>query len=472
MIKKFIGLFVLLILLTGCSTKLFTTQNNKQINVKTNNKDIIDINKNDFINELSIHDAVRAKDFKIVKFLINQKSHLNNKDLYGYTPLHLAVRFNQLDIVKLLVNSGATVNSIDNYGDTPLIDSTRNKFSNISEFLICNGANRNVLDDHERTPLSYAASTNDLYISNLLIEKKLSNVCKNMAQLSIDKINHMEKTPPKICGVLTNSTNDEVTVSLEDENKLTYGPYVTKVNKDSQKWCVKITDELKGTSFSVTAKVKLQSKKELIEMEYFSLKLESEELNDEIKNEDTILQDEENTMTSDNSEILDSLYEALYDEFRDDFDAWNAQLDKDTLSFRFKSPHLMFKHGNSKLQDNYMEVLNEFFPRYIKILEDYETYIQNVFVEGHTSSEYKMGKTKQEKFDFNMALSKKRAHKVFEYVVNINSIIITESKIWITEVFKAVGKSSSQLITNEDGSENAALSRRVEFKIKTIPKEM
>ena len=70
-----------------------------------------------------------------------------------------------------------------------------------------------------------------------------------------------------------------------------------------------------------------------------------------------------------------------------------------------------------------------------------------------------------------MALSEKRANEVVGYVTQINSIIIQQSKNWISNVFKAVGKSSSELIENEDGTENRELSRRVDFKIKIISDE-
>ena len=118
--KTIASFFVLLLVITGCSIKnerMNVSNNVEEIKVKTEN--MIDINKNDFIGELSIHDAVRSKDINIVQFLISKKSQLNDKDKYGYTPLHLAVRGNQLEIVQLLLKGGAEVNSTDVYGDTP-----------------------------------------------------------------------------------------------------------------------------------------------------------------------------------------------------------------------------------------------------------------------------------------------------------------------------------------------------------------
>jgi len=459
--KTLAYILVLLFVLTGCSIKIdeMSITNAFQKN-KSNAAGMADINNNDFIGESSIHDAVRAKDIKIVNFLISQKSQLNNKDKYGYTPLHLAVRGNQFEIVQLLFKGGATLNSMDIYGDTPLLDSSRNKYTQISEFLICNGAQRNVSDNHNRTPLNYAAATNDLYIVNMLIESELDKVCNSQTKLNIDTMHDVHELTPNICGTFTNILTD-IQVTIQDENEKTFGPYSAMINNTNNTWCAKVEDNLEYKKYDVTAVAVTHSKKEITTTGNFFVEVEEEK-------EEMELSETPDILSSENVEILNSLYEALNDEFRDDFSNWNAELDKDTLVFRFKSPHLMFKHGNSKLKKNYKAVLNEFFPRYIKILEDYETYIDAVFVEGHTSSEYRMGKSDEEKFSFNMALSEKRANEVVGYVTQINSIIIQQSKNWIINVFKAVGKSSSELIENEDGTENRELSRRVDFKIKII----
>jgi len=459
--KTIFSLFVLLLVISGCATKndeIQQTQTSKSMQAK--NVMPIDINKNDFIGELSIHDAVRSKDVNIVKFLVSQNSQLNDKDKYGYTPLHLAVRANELEIVELLFKGGAKVNSKDNYGDTPLIDFTRNKFTKVSEFLICNGASRNVSDDHERTPLNYAAATKDLYIVNMLIESSLASVCGSEAQLSINTMDDVHVQTPTICGTYTNILTDiKVSVQAEDETK--FGPYTASINSELKTWCITVSDSLNAMNYNATATATSLSKKDLQDIKAFKIEM--------VEEKEEVSEIEE---PNKNNEILHSLYEALHDEFQDDFEAWDAALDEESLTFRFKSPHLMFEHGNSKLKTKYKDVLSEFFPRYVKILEDYETYVQSVFVEGHTSSEYKLAKTDQEKFDFNMALSERRAQKVVKYISNISSVIVHESKNWINEIFIPVGKSSLELIKNEDGSENQALSRRVDFRIKTVPSDI
>jgi len=555
-LKNILTFCTLILLLTGCTVKEYPTVDENVI-VDSN---IIDINKNDFIGELSLHDAVRSRDIKIVSFLISEKSNVNAKDKYGYTPLHLAVRYKEFDIVKLLFESGAILNSFDVYGDTPLLDATRNKFTDLSEFLICNGAHRNVLDNHERSPLNYAAMTKDLYIANMLRETDLISHCKNSASISIDELDILTTLTPEICGQFVSEITDELTITLENESKKSYGPFLAQIDKETKTWCSQIPEKLEISSYKVTANTQSKSNKNLWAKEDFKIVIDevldiSEEGNnttdleyelttasqlevdidikeivndssplicgnfegDNYKKIDLTLESENKKIygpyaatldleknswcaqvtqnlengkysvnalgMNENKEeataqedmrvyVLNSLYDALNEEFKDDFKKWDAQLEKDTLLFRFNSPHLMFKMGVSKLKNKYKKVLDDFFPRYIKTLEDYEHQIVNVFVEGHTSSEFKLGRDKKEKFAYNMELSEKRARKVVEYILAIDNEIVKMNSSWIKTTFRAEGKANLELVKNKDGTENQALSRRVEFKIITIPSEI
>jgi len=89
--KSLLSLTMISLILGGC------TATNETANPTT------DSLKKDFINEMAIHDAVRAKDLPQVQYLIDQKSQLDTKDIYGYTPLHIAVRLQEYDITNLLI---------------------------------------------------------------------------------------------------------------------------------------------------------------------------------------------------------------------------------------------------------------------------------------------------------------------------------------------------------------------------------
>ena len=69
----------------------------------------------------------------------------------------------------------------------------------------------------------------------------------------------------------------------------------------------------------------------------------------------------------------------------------------------------------------------------------------------------------------NKALSQKRADAVLKYASEITDPVVGENSKFIKDEFKAVGKASSELVYNADGTENYELSRRVEFRIETNP---
>ena len=64
------------------------------------------------------------------------------------------------------------------------------------------------------------------------------------------------------------------------------------------------------------------------------------------------------------------LYDELKAEFKDDLKEWNADLDDETLSIRFKEPEVLFEPGSAEVRPLFKKILDNFFPRYIGILRD------------------------------------------------------------------------------------------------------
>lgn len=62
------------------------------------------------------------------------------------------------------------------------------------------------------------------------------------------------------------------------------------------------------------------------------------------------------------------LYNKLQKEFSRDLAKWNAEIDRGTLSFQFKSPDVLFANGSSEINPIFRSVLSDFFPRYMKVL--------------------------------------------------------------------------------------------------------
>ena len=162
------------------------------------------------------------------------------------------------------------------------------------------------------------------------------------------------------------------------------------------------------------------------------------------------------------------LYDALMNEFKDDFGVWDAELTKDDLLFRFNNPLALFETGKSDLKVGFTDILSDFFPRYLKVIEKYKGEIKEINIEGHSSSEYKGATTDAQRYALNKKLSTNRANEVRDYVVNEASANTEMDKEWINNTFKGKGMSYDDLIMNPDGSENVSASRRVDFKILKI----
>jgi len=163
------------------------------------------------------------------------------------------------------------------------------------------------------------------------------------------------------------------------------------------------------------------------------------------------------------------IYRALEREFRDDLPRWNAEIERETLTIRFLSPEILFKAGEAELSETFEMVLQDFMPRYIDLLiSKFDTKIDEVRIEGHTSSEWSDGSDSKEAFIKNMRLSQARTRTVLEYSINLPNMRYFEP--WMIKKVSANGLSSSRLITN-DGIENKKRSRRVEFTINTKTKE-
>ena len=160
-----------------------------------------------------------------------------------------------------------------------------------------------------------------------------------------------------------------------------------------------------------------------------------------------------------------AIYEALYTEFKSDLQRWDASIDESTLTFTFKSPDVLFKTGEIELSNTYQALLNDFFPRYLKALEKFQPSINEIRIEGHTSSVWSRYSTEQQAYFNNMELSQGRTRSVLEYIYNLKSS--TPYRDWIKSHIAAVGLSSSKPIYNTQGIEDRAKSRRVSFRVIT-----
>ena len=158
------------------------------------------------------------------------------------------------------------------------------------------------------------------------------------------------------------------------------------------------------------------------------------------------------------------LNEYLNKEFKKDLKKWNAEILTDN-TVRFKSPQVLFAVGKSDLKWRFKAILNDFFPRYLKIISKFQKYnfISEVRIEGHTSSRWNRYIKGKEAYIKNAELSQKRAFAVLKYILQN-----TDGKYfsWLQKLLRANGLSSSKPILR-NGKEDFKASRRVDFRVIT-----
>ena len=158
----------------------------------------------------------------------------------------------------------------------------------------------------------------------------------------------------------------------------------------------------------------------------------------------------------------------LLNEFRDDLIRWDAEILQDN-TVRFKSPDVLFDINSSKIKPIFKDILNNFFPRYLNILTNkiYKNKVQEIRIEGHTSSIWKNA-VREQSYLNNMSLSQARAKSVLEYSYNITKSSF--KKKWLEKNFRANGMSFAKLIKKK-GKEDIQSSQRVEFRVLTKAEE-
>jgi outer membrane protein OmpA-like peptidoglycan-associated protein len=174
-------------------------------------------------------------------------------------------------------------------------------------------------------------------------------------------------------------------------------------------------------------------------------------------------------------ETKQGLKDALNKEFESDLKRWGAVIDKD-LTIRFQQPDLLFSTGSAELSSDFRSILDDFFPRYLKIMMDekFVNNIEEIRIEGHTSSKWRANIVGDEAYINNMQLSQARTVATLVYILTSNRMRLDDTqKEWLRKHFRAIGYSSAKPL-NSDGfevkkneSENSLKSQRVEFRIRT-----
>ena len=169
--------------------------------------------------------------------------------------------------------------------------------------------------------------------------------------------------------------------------------------------------------------------------------------------------------------LEDKIYTALYEEFEEDLADWNASIDKEKLIISFSEPRVFFESGQFELKPRFKEILNDFFPRYLAVLRSFKDDIEEIRIEGHTSTKWLKAEGEKDAYFLNMELSQARTRNVLQYCLTLDDIIWggmqrVIDELWARPKLTANGLSSSHLIYDENGNEDSERSQRVVFRVK------
>lgn len=164
------------------------------------------------------------------------------------------------------------------------------------------------------------------------------------------------------------------------------------------------------------------------------------------------------------------IHNALFEEFRRDLPVWKARIEKNPNRVLFINPLVLFKRGSEEIRPEFKNILEDFFPRFARVLRPFKGSIEELRIEGHTSSLWEGAETEQESYFYNMDLSQRRTRSVLEYVLGDTDL--NSDKKWVRDFLTANGLSFSRRIFFPDGEENKKASRRVEFQVTTKTRDV
>ena len=158
----------------------------------------------------------------------------------------------------------------------------------------------------------------------------------------------------------------------------------------------------------------------------------------------------------------------LVEAIKKEFEGSDLEIDVDEKTGAISMDStILFAYNKADLKDMGKEFLGNFFPRYIHILlsPEYRPYISEIVIEGHTDT--------TGTYLVNLELSQKRAFSVADFCLDEKQNFLTKDERDTLQMFLTTnGRSWSDPVLKEDGSVDAAASRRVEVKFRLKDEEM
>lgn len=172
----------------------------------------------------------------------------------------------------------------------------------------------------------------------------------------------------------------------------------------------------------------------------------------------------------------EELYSELNSVFKEDFEKWEVQLDKD-LSIKFTNPDVLFQSGRTNIRPYFSEILNKFLPKYFDVIlqDKYKDKISEIRVEGHTD-DVPSPRYDRDPYIANTLLSQKRSSEVIKHFRKMEYFKkLPSKKVVLLEYLLTANGLSYGRTVDDDGNltiitnkpVNKEKSRRVEFRIIT-----
>ena len=156
------------------------------------------------------------------------------------------------------------------------------------------------------------------------------------------------------------------------------------------------------------------------------------------------------------------LREAFHEEFDKDLKKWDAEITEEGV-IKFNKTEVLFTKERAELQEQYKQILSDFFPRLIALLYQprFRDNIEEIRIEGHTAVDRFMSKDKD--YITGMKLSQQRTTNVMLFCLDT----VPEQREWVQKNIAAIGYSNSRSIKDNVTITKKESSRRVDFRINT-----
>ena len=163
-----------------------------------------------------------------------------------------------------------------------------------------------------------------------------------------------------------------------------------------------------------------------------------------------------NKARNDYNAVREQIAVALIDEFKMEKNKYRGvEIDPQTLKAVFREPSVYFDDDSSHVTPAFQDLLNDFFPRYCKVLKRFDKQIQEIRIEGHASKTYRQDPNSVEAYYYNMNLSQSRAFNVLTYCYSVTP---EEYRPWLKSKLRANGASSSNAVEDEAASRCVVIS--------------